>query len=109
MTCRNLFALAAALLLTIAANSTVLAGEAVFYSNARPAGFTTAPLYKNPTSTFEWADDLPFSGSHRVSSFKMGYKSPEPVRATFRFYGVNQETGRPGSLIAEIVRDLPAG
>ena len=86
-----------------------LAQETLFYSNIKPAGFTSAPLYNNTTYHYEWADDMPFTGSHKVSSFKMGYRSPEPVRAFFRFYGVDQVNGLPDSLLTEIVRELPAG
>lgn len=89
--------------------ASAMAAETLFYSNIRPAGFTSSPLYNNTTYHYEWADDVPFTGTHLVSSFKVGYRSSEPVLATFRFYGVDQNTGFPGALIAEIVRDLPAG
>ena len=82
--------------------------ESVFYSNIFPAVFTTAPVY-SVVGLSEWSDDMPFSGSHLVSSFTFGYKTPGPVQATLRFYGVEPTTGRPGALIAEIIRDLPGG
>jgi len=104
-----LSSLAALITLWIGVASTAMAAETLFYSNIKPAGFTSAPLYNNTTYAYEWADDMPFTGSHQVSSFKVGYRTSEPVLATFRFYGVDQNTGLPGSLVAEIVRELPAG
>jgi len=104
--------LAAFITLWIGISTTAMAAETLFYSNIKPAGFTSTPLYINSTYTnyaYEWADDIPFTGTHLVSSFKVGYRSSEPVLATFRFYGVDQNTGLPGALSAEIMRELPAG
>lgn len=99
----------AALLFGIMAISAAHAQEeTTFYTNTYPAVFTLAPVYYT-TGTSEWADDIPFTGSHLVSSFVMGYKSPEPVRAIFRFYGVDPVTGKPGQFVAEVSRELPAG
>lgn len=85
----------AIMMLGILANSAVLADETIFYSNTtNPDALSpTRPLYYTFTSGYEWADDMPFTGTQRVSSFKIGYKSPEPVHATFRFYGVDPSTG----------------
>jgi len=86
--------------------------ESIFYSNIFPSVITTSPVYSTG-GTREWADDVPFSGSHVVSSLRIGYKSfyetDPPFRATFRFYGVDPATGLPGALVAEISRDLPTG
>lgn len=80
--------------------------EEVFYSNIA-FGALGSPSFKN-FGPYEIADDVPFTGSHLISSFRIGYLSTtEPVHATFRFYGVDSNTGKPGQLIAEIVRDLP--
>jgi uncharacterized repeat protein (TIGR01451 family) len=88
------------------------AQETVFYSNIYPSVITLSPVYA-VGGTREWADDVPFSGSHVVSSFRIGYKSlyetDPPFKATFRFYGVDPVTGLPGALLAEITRELPAG
>ena len=84
----------------------------VFYSNIFPSVITTSPVY-SVGGTIEWADDVPFTGSHVVTGFTIGYKSfyetDPPFKATFRFYGVDQATGLPGALVAEISRELPAG
>jgi len=82
------------------------ANAEVFYSNIL-RGVQNTVSYFN-TKTAEVADDVPFTGSHLVTSFRMGYRSPEPVHATFRFYGVNPSSGLNGQLIAQISRDLPA-
>jgi len=88
------------------------AAESVFYSNIVPSVITVGPVYST-SGTWELADDVPFSGSHVVSSFRFGYKSyfktDPPFKATFRFYGLDPVTGLPGALVAEITRELPAG
>ncbi|MFZ5620751.1 MAG: hypothetical protein ACOY5W_07005 [Pseudomonadota bacterium] len=101
----------AIMMLGILANGAAVAAETVFYSNTtNPNALApTQSLYYPYTSGYELADDMPFIGTQRVSSFKIGYKSPEPVHVTFRFYGVDQDTGLPGALVAQIERDLPAG
>lgn len=83
--------------------------ETVFYSNIYPS-VLGSPTYIHLGVT-ELADDIPFTGSHVVSSFTVGYKFsylPTPFRAIFRFYGVDPVNGYPGFLKAEIIRDLPA-
>jgi len=103
----------AAVIVGIAMNAGKLhAAETVFYSNIVPSVITLSPVY-NTTGMREWADDIPFSGSHVVSSFRFGYRSyfetDPPFKATFRFYGLDPVTGLPGALVAEITRELPAG
>lgn len=84
-----------------------VSAETVFHENIRPSVHTTTPLY-SVAGLYEWADDIPFEGSHLLSSFAFSYRSTQPLRAYFRFYGVDQNSGFPGTLIAEIVRELPA-
>lgn len=80
--------------------------ETPFYRNLLP-GAISSPNYYGFASN-EVADDTPFTGSHLVSSFRIGYRSSIPLLANFRFYGVNPATGLPGQLIAQIERPLPA-
>ncbi len=86
--------------------------DTVYYNNISPSSISPAPVYSTG-GTREWADDVPFAGSHVVSAFTFGYKSSyetdPPFKATFRFYGVDPVTGLLGALVAEISRDLPAG
>ncbi|MCM3885289.1 hypothetical protein [Frankia sp. R82] len=96
----------AALVLAMSAGVGQAAEETQFYSNIS-LGTPTYPTYYAEGDT-ELADDVPFSGSHLISSFAFGYQSPEPVHATFRFYGVNSATGLPGERVAQIERDFPA-
>ena len=104
----------AAVILGIAMNSSKLHAQedTVFYSNIFPSVITLSPVY-SVGGTIEWADDVPFTGSHVVSAFTIGYKSfyetDPPFKATFRFYGVDPVTSFPGALLAEITRELPAG
>ncbi|MCK9878347.1 hypothetical protein MXD59_21675 [Frankia sp. Ag45/Mut15] len=95
-----------ALVLAMSAGVAQAAEETQFYSNIS-LGYPTYPTYYAEGDT-ELADDVPFSGSHLISSFAFGYQSPEPVHATFRFYGVNSATGLPGERVAQIERDFPA-
>jgi len=91
----------ATVIIGLALNATKLHAmtESVFYSNIFPSVITTSPVYSTG-GTREWADDVPFSASQVVSSFRIGYKSfyetDPPFRATFRFYGVDPATGLPG-------------
>lgn len=80
--------------------------ETVFYRNISP-GAVGSPSYYGIASS-EIADDLPFTGSHQVSSFRIGYRSSTPVVANFRFFGVDADTGLPGQFITQITRELPA-
>lgn len=96
----------AALVLAISAGVAQAAEETQFYSNTS-LGSPSYPAYYGVGDT-EFADDVPFSGSHLISSFTFGYQSPEPVHATFRFYGVDSATGLPGEQVAQIERDFPA-
>ncbi|MCK9897212.1 hypothetical protein [Frankia sp. AgB32] len=96
----------AALVLAMFAGVSQAAEETQFYSNIS-LGYPTYPTYYAEGDT-EFADDVPFSGSHLISSFTFGYRSPEPVHATFRFYGVDSATGLLGERVAQIERDLPA-
>lgn len=84
------------------------AEETQFYGNTK-VGSIGFPTYYDGGGG-EFADDVPFSGTHLVSAFTIGYTTSQPVRAIFRFYGVNQSTGLPGSgPIRQIERELPAG
>ena len=80
--------------------------ETLFYRNVSP-GATSSPSYFG-IGPSEIADDAPFTGSHQVSSFRIGYRSSIPLLSTFRFYGVDPDTGLPARLVAEITRGLPA-
>lgn len=100
---RSLAASALAMAITSAAH----AEETQFYGNTK-AGSIGTPTYYDSGSG-EFADDVPFTGTHLVSSFTVGYSSEQPVRAIFRFYGVNQSTQLPSGLIRQIERELPAG
>lgn len=105
----------AAVMVGIAMNAGKLHAQVdtVFYSNIYPSVITLSPVYSVGGSIREWADDVPFTGSHVVSAFTIGYKSyyetDPPFKATFRFYGVDPVTSFPGALVAEITRELPAG
>lgn len=58
----------------------------------------------------EIADDVRFSGTHTVAGFSMLYHADVAVNATFKFYRVNQSTGRVGTLVATFTaNNLPAG
>jgi len=96
----------AALVLAMSAGVAQAAEETQFYSNIS-LGSPTYPTYYGEGDT-EFADDVPFSGSHVVSSFTFGYKASEPVHVTFRFYGVDQASGLLGQQVAQIERDFPA-
>lgn len=97
------------LLLTLFIGLSVISpanAETPFYRNLSP-GAISSPSYYGFAS-YEVADDALFTGSHLVSSFRIGYRSSIPLLATFRFYGVDPTTGLPGQLIAQIERPLPA-
>ncbi len=87
---------------------TSVKAEYVFYENTTSPVFTNSPVYSVSDLTI-WADDIPFSGSHLVSSFSFGYIVHGPVQVTFRFHGVDPNTGKPGETLAEIVREFPQG
>lgn len=80
--------------------------DTFFYTNTSygPSG---SPSYYS-FATSEVGDDVPFTGSHLVSSFRIGYRSSVDLLATFRFYGVDPTTGLPGQLVAQLERPLPA-
>ena len=80
--------------------------ETVFYRNVS-IGATGSPSFFG-IGPSEIADDVPFTGSHQISSFRVGYRSSIPVLTTFQFYGIDPDTGLPGHLIAQITRELPA-
>lgn len=69
----------------------------VFYSNITPSAFGST-VFSTPN---EAADDVPFFGTQRVTSFTYGIKNESPTNVAIRFYTVDQETGNPGALVAE--------
>jgi hypothetical protein len=81
----------------------------LFYENIQAGGaYPTTPIYYAPRA-HEVADDAPFPGDHFVSGFSFGYRASVPVRATFRFYGVDPATGLLGARAGEVQRELAAG
>jgi len=79
----------------------------MFYNNTGPTPFPAAYA-----STDEIADDTPFTGTQHVASFTFQYlnQTSGAVKAVVRFYTVDQNTGRPGSLVATVpVDNLAAG
>jgi len=101
----KLVTLFAIIIISLGFNQSVHA-ESVFYSNIKLGVQNTVSYYN--IGPDEIADDVPFTGSHQVSTFRFGYRSSDPVHATFRFYGVDPTTGFPGQLIAQFGRDFPA-
>jgi hypothetical protein len=97
------YAVVALLTLTI----TSLSGAQMFYNNTGP---TTIPAAA--ASTDELADDTPFTGTQHVASFTFQYlnQTSGAVNAVVRFYTVDQNNGRPGSLVATVpVNNLASG
>ena len=86
----------------------IKAAETLFYQNVTPHPFSYRATVLN-LGFYEIADDIPFSGSHTVSSFKFKYSASEQVQLIFRFYGVDPATGYPGNLLMEVSREFPAG
>ncbi len=103
------------------------AGHAPGAAQAASEGAGLAQLASASTSTFtnntgatnfggafnvehEIADDVRFSGTHTVAGFSLLYHADVAVNATFKFYRVNQSTGRVGTLVATFTAsNLPAG
>lgn len=100
-------AVLAALLMTALAGQAQTPAEAPFFQSLNPGQYGF-PIYFQPGGR-EIAEDVPFTGNQLVSSFLFGYKASVPVRATFRFYGVDAATELPGAKLAEIQRDLAPG
>lgn len=78
--------------------------SAIFYSNITPSAFGST-VFCTPN---EAADDVPFFGTQRVTSFTYGIKNESPTNVTVRFYTVDAATGNPGALVAEFVDAVAA-